>query len=376
MRTFILSTTNPDTKEKFARAVGWRYGLLFGVALIVAGWGVDAWQLANASAELAWVKLLAVSVTLFPLAVAAGGLAGRAYPSFLTVSLTWVGWGVVSGFIAGIVPFQVTSTVAGLIDPTVRGLSVFPFTSESQFMAMAAMFVGVIVAFPVALFQFFSTEWAWDRSTADNRLSIGSWLMLLVAVPLALALGATDNAATNSLSAPMVLMNQVIQVAITMPSDLDTSKMPNNEMQVYVAGLSWREKMSGRFTQYLADYDPATFQQSTIDVVFDNGMVLRCAVVQYARYVAGCFDLASNYRALMPQFIQTGAAPCEDCTGQVQPPAAAWQLQHGREFAGVPRVAVAHHSGGVVLVRADYPSGNHAECRFVGANPVRLEECQ
>ena len=373
------STSNEilyDIKGKFARSAGSRYGLILGVSLVLAGWGWDAWELSNASVELPWVKLLAASITLIPLAVAAGWLAGRAYPSFLIGLLVWIGWGIVGGFIAGHLPFEVLSTFAGWLDPTVRGLNIFPFTSEAQFFTGATMFIGALAAFPIEFIQSLSTEWSWDRSTTDNRLTLGAWAMLFVALPLGVGLGMLDNAATNSLSAPMLLTNQVVQVAQTTSPNIDTSKMPTDEMLVYMAGLRWRDKISGRFTEHLADYDPNTFQQSAVDLVFDNGTMLRCNVAQYSRYVTGCYDLAANYRAVLTDFVRSGTAQCSDCTVEIQPQPAAWQSQHGRDFGDISRVTVVHHFDGVVIARAENAAGKSVECRFVGANPVRLEECR
>ncbi len=376
LRTFTSNEIAPGAKENFARGAGWRYGLILGVSFVLAGWGWDAWQLASASAELPWVKLLIAGVTLIPLAIAAGWFAGRVYPSFVIGLFAWIGSGAVGGFIAGHLPFEVMGTFAGIFDPAVRGVNIFPFTAEGQFLTGAAMLIGVLAAFPIMLLQALSTDWAWDRSTADNRLTRGAWAMLFIALPLGLGLGALDNAATNSLSAPLWLTNQVIQVALTTPPNLDTSKMPTDEMLVYIAGLPWRDKITRRFAEHLADYDPSTFQQSAIDVVFDDGTLLRCTVVQYARYVAGCYDLAAAYRAALPAFIRSGTAECSDCTIEIQPPAAVWQARNGREFGETVRVTVAHHSDGVVIARAENAAGKSVECRFVGASPVRLDECQ
>ena len=376
MSTFRSSEIAPSAKEGFARDTGWRFGLILGGSVVVAGWGWGAWQLTIASAELPWVKLLIAGVTIIPLAIAAGWLAGRVYPSFLIGLFVWIGWGAGGGFIAGHLPFEVTAAFAGWFDPAIRGVNVFPFTSEAQFLTGAAMLIGVLAAFPIALLQSLSTDWAWDRSTSDNRLTRRAWAMLFIALPLGLGLGALDNAATNSLSAPMLVMNRVIQIALTTHPDLDTSKMPTDEMLVYTAGLPWRGKITRRFTEHLADYDPNTFQQSTVDLVFDDGTMLRCAVVQYARYVAGCYDLAANYRAVLPQFIRSGTAQCADCTVEIQPQAAAWQARNGHEFGDASRVTVVHHFGGVVTVHAENAAGKSVECRFAGANPVRLEACQ
>ncbi len=72
-----LKTERVTAKDKFEVGAGWRYGLIFGLAAIIVGWGLDAWQLAASSAELFWAKVLLASLTILPLSVLAGYLASR-----------------------------------------------------------------------------------------------------------------------------------------------------------------------------------------------------------------------------------------------------------------------------------------------------------
>ena len=99
MDLFSRSEINPDTMEKFERGFGWRYGLTLGIGLVLTGWGVSAWRLTTASADLAWVEVAIAIVALLPLTALAGWLAARVRQRFLLQWLVWIGWGVVAGFI-------------------------------------------------------------------------------------------------------------------------------------------------------------------------------------------------------------------------------------------------------------------------------------
>lgn len=363
-------------KERFERGFGWKYGLGLGIGLVSTGWGQDAWQLAASSADLAWVKLILALLTLVPLSVAAGWLAARTVQRFLIQWLVWIAWAILAGFAAGHLPFEPLSAVAGLVDPAARGQAVFPYTSEGLFLTGVAIFFGLVASFPAALFQALSTDWAWDRTTRDGRMTPGAAATLAASLLIGLGLGALDDSMVNStLREPIVLINRVVQTSFSTPSDLDTSKMPQGQLLEYMAGTPWRGRLSEQFTQYLADYDPNTYASATVDLAFDNELVLRCQAIQYGRYVAGCFDLTAEYRALIPRFLQTGEAQCQNCTAVAAAPATTWQSQHRSEYGDPTQVSVTHHPGGVVVVSIDYGSPSHVACSLVGANPVVIEAC-
>ncbi len=377
MDLFSRSEINPDTMEKFERGFGWQYGLTLGIGLVLTGWGVSAWRLTTASADLAWVEVAVAIVALLPLTALAGWLAARVRQRFLLQWLVWIGWSVVAGFIVGHAPFELTSAVAGLIDPAVRGWSVFPFTSEGQFMTGVAIFLGVLAAFPAALLQVFSTDWAWERTDSDGGMTMSATAMLVAALLIGLGLGAVDDYMVNApLDEPLLETNRVVQTALSTPPDLDTTKMSTAEMLEYMAGMPWRGRLSERFTEYLADFDPNSYQQAVVDLAFGDGFILRCQTTQYGKYVVGCYDLTAEYRRLLPQFLQTGNVACQNCTARAAPMASSWQLQHRGQFGEPTQVSVTHHAGRIVVVRADYGAGVHAECYFVGASPVVIQQCE
>lgn len=365
---------NQKLKQKFTRGFGWRYGLMFGLAMVVAGWGLDGWRLADASAELSWVKVMVAALTVIPLGIVIGMLAGRAHPGMLTMLLIWMGYGIFSGWIVGHLQYQVMQTVASVIDPAVAGLAIFPYTSEAQFLTGVAIFLGIVASFPASFFQVLATDWAWDRSSADAQMTWGARAMLIVAMIIGAGLGLLDDSMVNQLTMSISTANRVIQVALQTPADLDTSKMTNSQMFIYMAGVPWRDKISNRYTVYLADYEPNTFQNATMDIAFDSGVILRCRVIQ-ARIIAGCFDASAEFGALVRQFVQTGATPCPDCAVRAQPAAIAWQSQQQGDGGEPTNIQVVHHSGSVFNVRVDYGTSAPVECTLVGNDPVVIQQC-
>jgi hypothetical protein len=364
------------TKEEFSHGFGWVYGTALGIGLVAAGFGMDAWQLAGASAESVWLKPGIALVLLGPLSAAAGWMAGRAYPRVLVQCVVWIGWGIAGGFIVGHVPFELSSAAAGLADPIARGWQAFPSGAEAQFATGVAIVLGAVIAFPATLLQSLSTDWTWDRTTSEGRMTVNTWSLLLVPLVVGLGLGALDDSMVNAtLRDARLLSNRVVQIALHTPADLSTSAMPPSEMLEYMAGMPWRGKLSERFTEYLADYDVTSYQLVSVDLVFDNGFVLRCKATQYSQYIAGCYDLDADYRALMPQFVETGRVDCQDCTANALPAATGWQSQHRGVFSDPKAISVEHHAGRIVVVGADFATGGHAQCYFLGAEPVLIAGC-
>lgn len=366
---FQRNNSSLEPKQAFARRFGWRYGLTLGLALVAAGWGLDAWRLADASAELPWVKVLVASITLIPLGMIVGALAGRVHPSVSSTVLFWAGYGILGGLIAGHLQFDALRITVALKNPAMAELPLFPYTSEGEFLTGVAIFFGIAASFPAALFQVISTDWAWDRSADDGQMTWGTRAMLGGALVLGLGLGLFDDAMVNQLTAPFLLTNRVMQVALQTPTDLDTNKMTDSQMFVYMAGLPWRDKISERYTLFLVDYDPDTFQNTTMDIAFDNGVILRCHVIQ-ARIMSGCFDASAEFGELIRQFVKTGATPCPDCSVRVQTAATAWQLQHHSELGEPTGILAVHHSGGAISVRAQYGASTQVECYLVENEPV------
>ncbi len=349
--------------------MSWRYGLALGIALVLVAWGGDARQLAAAWADLWWGKLLLATITVLPLSVVAAILAAPA--SALIKWILWTIWGLTVGILATWMPLGGIGTLAGLYDPAVRGVAILPLATAGSALTFLTALFGGAMGLPAALLQVLATEKAWDRSTADNRLSPAGTAMLGLVLPVAIILGLLlDNLINAQLRGPLVLTAHVIDIGLHAPANADLGDMSTRESAAYVAAAPWRGKLTEHFTQYLADFNAQDFSSAAVDAVFENGLILRCSTINYGEYMGACVDLAEQDRTWVSAFLKTGEADCQDCSLAISPVAATWFTQHRNELGAIAPLVVTHHSGGVILVNA-----GRVQCRLVGAEPTVIQDC-
>ncbi len=349
--------------------MGWRYGLALGIALILVAWGWDAWQLAAASADLWWGKLLVAAITVLPLALLAAILATPA--SALVKWILWTLWGLAVGVLATWLPLGGVSALAALLDPAVRGVAIFPLANGGAALMFLTSLFSAAMGLPIALLHVFVTEKAWDRSTADNRLTFSGAALLALVIPIALILGLLlDNLANAQLRTPLLLTAQVIDLGLRAPPNANLSDMSARDSSAYVAASAWRGKFGEHYTQYLADFSTGDFSSAIVDATFDNGLIWRCSTVNYGEFIGGCVDLGAQAREWMSEFWQTGAVNCDDCAVSISPAAADWYAQHRGQPASTAPPVVTHHSGGIVTV-----SNGRVQCQLAGGEPTVIESC-
>lgn len=364
-------------RARFELEAGWRYGLVFGIALVLVAWGVDASELALESAALFWPKLLLATLIVLPLCTAAGAYAGKSYSMLGRRLLVWLLVGAIIGGITMHIPFEGASAVAALIDPAVRGLTIFPFPPAVEERVLPMVLITAVAALVVGVLQSLAGTWAWNSSSKEDRMTLGSWLALVVSVPVAIAVGSLhDGAANAQLRAPLYLTNRVIQLALNTPADLNLQSMETLTLLDYLATSRWRSEFSGHFKQHLVDYDRSKLRSGYADVEFDNGFIWRCEVVRNGDGFGVCSDLRADYTAWMAGFFRTGSVSCENCSVRVEPGASGWQSQAQSRLGDPKQMSIEHHSGGVVQVRSIFSTGMQAECRLVGADPVVIQQCE
>ena len=362
-------------REQFEQAVGWRFGLIFGLVVVLVGWGWDAYELQRAASELFGVKLLLVACVYIPMMMIAGVLSGGARRSWRRKLAPWIILSALAGIVSALLSFQGVSIVASLLDPAIGGIAIQPLVPAIQERLPLIALFGGIIGFAAAVAQAFATSWAWDSSSLDNRMTLASWSALLIGVPLALVLGALYDGSLNSqMRAPAQLSHRIIQLALTTPPDADFRKMDTLTMLDYVSTLSWRDRFSPRYVHHLADFDRATLKTAYIDAEFDNGFAWRCQSVRNGDGLIDCVDVRAQYVDWMRQFVRTGVIVCEKCVVSLAPAATIWQTQNANRLGEPQQITFTHHSGGVIVMRADV-SGGTVECRFVGASPTIVHDC-
>ncbi|MBI5651036.1 MAG: hypothetical protein HZC40_11430 [Chloroflexi bacterium] len=370
-RLFTRKEFDLAARKKFDRAAGRRYGLGFGIVLVLTGWGLDCWELAFASTELAAVKIFLACLTLVPLSVITAALAARV-TRWRRISL-WIITGALTGLIALQLPFEGMSFIAALFDPYARGARMFPPVSTTLEMTLPLALFGVIGGACVGALQNFAMALAWDCSDATNRLTFSGGLMLLVlTAPFALTLGALyDGAANAEQRISLRLTERVIRTAFDLPPDLDLSnpRISTQSAMDYAASTLWRANFSRRYVQSISDYAPTSFRDVFVDVVFDNGFIWRCQSLHYGTSLSQCQDLRKTYTDLVRQFLRDGAAQCENCAIRIEPDALA---QRAKIAGSEPRqITLTHHTGRVVSARIETATGA-IELTLTGANPIIL----
>ncbi len=313
-KIFAREELHQAEREKFEASAGWRYGLWFGMVLVLVGWGIDAWEQATASTELWWLKLLLAVCVIVPITTLAGAIAGRAHGSAARRFVVWILLCGATGGVGLFLSFVGVSLVVQLFDPAVRGIIVFPFASTVQERVPLITLFGMVIGFFAAALQKFATTWAWEVSSSENRFTRQGWTALLVCVPLAIALGALfDGTANSQMRAPTTLSQRIIHLALTTPPDADIQEMDTLTMLDYVATQPWRARFTPRYVQHIADFDWRQLKTVYVDTEFENGFIWRCKSVRNGDDLTDCVDLREQYRDWMQQFIRTGILQCKDC---------------------------------------------------------------
>ena len=362
-------------REKFEARVGVWYGFIFGVALVAVGWGWDAYELGRAASEWFWLKLLLNAIALIPLCALAGLVAGRIHNSLLRRVLVWVALGATFGPLSLYLSFAGVSAIVALLDSSVHGITLYPFAPALQERLPLIAVFGMAAGILTAAAQNFTTAWAWDNSSLDDRLTTQGWLMLWACAPLAIGLGALYDGSVNSqMRAPVQLTHRLVQLMLATPPDADFRKMDTFTMLDYVGTSSWQKNFSPRYLQRIADLDRKTLTWAFVDTEFDNGFIWRCQSVRNGDGVRDCVDLQAQSRDWMQQFIRTGIVQCADCAVTISPAAQIWHAQNASALSAPQQITLTHHSGGLIVMTATLSTGQ-IECRFVGANPTIINDC-
>lgn len=359
----------------FECAVGWRYGLVFGVATVLTGWGYDGWEQLSAPVGLAGVKLLLAAIVIIPLTILAGALAARARDSVFRRLTIWFFFGGATGIAGLIASFAGVSIVAMMIDAAVRDIWIFPMTpGVTERLPIVALF-GAGLGVLAGVFQPTAVNWAWDSASSDNRFTRAGWRSLLIALPVAITLGALYDGALNAqLRAPYQLTQRYVNVGLNLPANPDLSKMSNLQIVEYGAVASWRDHFSPQATHHLVDYNDATLNEAVVDVAFDNGFVWRCETTWSGSWLRLCRDLTQTYRDWMTQFLRAGVIDCADCSVVIDSAAMVWFAQSKNAIGEVKDVSMIHRTGGVVIAHAS-GANQVIDCRFIGANPTLIRDC-
>jgi hypothetical protein len=362
-------------KHAFERAAGWRFGLMVGVLIVGIGYVFDAAALAGMRAEFWWVKLLLAGFTILPLAILVGGVGG--YFNWLVKLPLWMLFGIVAGYCAIHIPFDGARLALQWFDPNLRVVEYLPMPAAAAdsfgMLATLGAFLGLIVG----LLQSVLVNWAWERSTDDNRLTLQGAALFLLILPLAFAFAVLfDGTANQPLRSPMALIQSVIQSGLYDKPDQQVGESEVHRALVYLNGQRWRTHFTPDYTVRLASSEPSQVGESFVDASFSNGFNWRCRVTTYGEFTGSCYDLNTEYSRYISEFVPRGSFRCTDCEMRIGAGAAAWRGQHAHTLAPDDQFTVKHGAGSTMNVRVQSADGTAFECLVWGTNPVTIETCK
>lgn len=365
----------PETqaREPFL-AAGTAYGVIFGLSFALVTWGYDALALASSEAALAWAKL----VLGLPLVVAICSLAGYlAALSQLTAvfAALWAVTGALLGIITGHMPFDGSNLTAWLAERRLWGLIVFPYGDSAAVRTTLMVIIGAGVGAAAGLLERLAIEWAWDRATPQNRMSLRSWAVLLVCIPLILLFaGAANELVNRPVRRPQQVVSDLIRLAIAGARDRAEARGLN-----YAVVEDFRGSFSDQFTTHLVEYNLAPPQVACVDAVFDNSFALRCRTL--GKHVAFCSEVSSRFEDWMNDLIYAGlygerrwmASPNPSL--DVDDRVVRWLQGHAEQLSETYDVFRLGQHAPFVFMSARFDTGFQMTCRFRGTSPVLVDQC-
>ena len=361
--------------RRLSLRLGWRNGLLIGLALALGAWALDAISLGPSHVRLLYPTLLLGCLVLLLLGALGGWLAALLGHALAGV-VAWALAAVLMTWTIGHLPYEGRSLIAWLADRRFWGLPVFPFSDSAQIRLMMAGFFVVFLLTILGLLQDYRLEGIRSEVNADGRLDSRAWFLLSLPLPLVLGVGLiADNLINSPLRVPPRLVHEAIRTGRTYPGDLFELSLERGVNYNAIAGV--RNQMSADYSLSIGSVDLGAANTIFVVAHFDNGAWINCRVV--AGQLSFCYDASPPYQRGFPALLTTGETPegCPSCYIGVSDGQRAWLVARGENFAGSPRVSRLAQQGSYVLMRAESPGGGYAlECLFHGISPVRLERCQ
>ena len=326
------------------------YGLAFGGLFSLAAWGYDA--LIRGSHHGSWPALSFVSAA--PLLLAACGVAGRVLRrSDDPRAWVWI-WlvvGAVAGGLVSLAPSVGHSVATWIAEPGLAGIAVRPMPPELR---GEALLYALLMAGVGTIAGLVGHAVAWQSGAArvdGGRPAAGSWVPLLVCVPIALMPGLAGDR----------LMNSQTRAGVVSASD----------------GLS--DRIRDRFVVHPVSRG-STGDDQMLDVVLDDGFAMRCTVSR--GILSNCTAVSSSYRDWMRTIADSVRLgdPSDWFSGVANLGASPSALDQvaglGDVLSGRYTISRDAQYGSWVVMSASFTSSAALTCYFHGHAPVVLNHCR
>jgi hypothetical protein len=381
--SFTTENTNITSKDarKFYRSAGISYGLIAGISFVLFSWIRDAWLLSAYHAEYIWSKLFIGVPLALIICCLAGWLAAQTRSNAISV-IVWAFAGGILGYVGGRLPYEGGNLAVWLLDERLNGQIIFPYGRVGTLMTGITTVVGVLLGAMLGGIQQTALDWAWDRSTDGNKMSAGSWSVLLVCVPVILLFTqAIDMQVNRPLREPLEAVSETVEDGLA-EAQLEVEERSYGVLRPYI------ERLTPNYSLQIIEYDPDALLGTYVDVTFDNGTVLRCASVRTEttsksiQRVIYCSDFSEELTNRVNDLVYAGIygkrrwlAEDEE-KFRVSDNVINWLQEHAAFMSDNYTVSKNSQKGEWIFVTTRFDSGFEMECRFNGKSPLIVEHCQ
>ncbi len=367
--------------NKLFRTTGILYGLLFSLSFALFTWGYDTLRLLNANAaNYTWTKLLLG----LPIVIIIGALVGRLASLSSSAAVSTALWAIACGLfgmLAGHLPFDGYNIATWLAEPRLWGVDVFHFNYAAQVRTTLIVLTLGILGAAVGGIQSWLLEWIWDHATLKSKggykLSVGTWLIFLITIPLAILPAWTVNGMLyNPLSIPQQRVAQLIEKAVNNSATLNQDSLDYRTIRPYL------DTISKQYVTHFVSFgtDTESWYAAYVDIAFDNNLVLRCSVSGEA--VVHCADFSQKFNAWMEDLIHAGLTGEQRWANDrmklllVDEPVLTWLENHREYLTESYTLTRTGQQGPWVFMAAQFDNGFDMRCRFHGAPQVRVNRCE
>lgn len=362
--TLAAPLISPTVHRHFIRKAGAMYGVVVALGFALFFWLPDALALREANYPGWWMKLVLGLLVTIPLATLIGWLAASARWTGLNV-LIWIAGGSLLAWVGGHIQFEGVSWLARLTDIYPSDRMMYPFSEPAAVYTGYGMIVGAGAGLIVGLIGLVAVERAWDASTARYSFSFKSIVMLGLCLPALLVLGLlADFQINSSVRSAFADVQRVITLVRDPNTDLVRAKL--------APMARYHDRMSPNYTLHWNTIND-DLTRLTIDVEFDNGLLLRCPVMLGNAYL--CTELNSKLNDWMRQLVTVEGQACANCALDIDPAVRQWLKETAPTLGNLKSTALLKHHGGWLYMRAEFDSGRRIDCRFSGSQPLTVDYC-
>lgn len=331
-------------------------------------WGYDTWVLVRSRTELGWSKVLIGVPLLLGICCALGSVAARVQRTWFSV----LGWGVaglLSGLVAGWVPFGGHTVATWVVEPRLRGVDLYPLGVAGVTRMWFVAFVTGAVGMATGLVVHVLAEKAWDRLSTHGKFSLRAVGPLFLCAPLAVLPGiATDDVVNHDLRLPQRLVYELV-----------TSSVADAETVALASIAPYRDQFVPPFWLHLVEYD-MEMGSTVVDVVFANNFALRCYVL--GETVTNCVPfldrLSAWIQALMSDLLSDGGTFALTAYAdqiQVNADTFRWLASQRSRLSDMYVLSRQAQHGGWIRMAMEFGDQAVLHCDFYGASPVVLDRC-